>query len=85
MVKQSSRRSASSRASLVEGLKNDLSHRVNDTLEAGRASLDRWGAAARHQLDRADESVRGSPYIAIGIAAGVGVALGFLLGRRRLR
>lgn len=82
MVKHSSRRSASTRSSLVENIKNDLGHRVSDTVAAGRESLGRWGSAARHQLDRADEAVRGSPYVAIGVAVGAGVLLGFLLGRR---
>lgn len=82
MVKQSSRRSASARSSLAEDLKNDIGHRVSETLAAGRSSLHRWGASARHQLDRADEGVRSSPYIAIGIAAGAAVVVGFLLGRR---
>lgn len=67
---------------MVENLKNDLGHRVEGTLAAGRASLHRWGSVARHQLDRADETVRGSPYIAIGVVAGTAALLGFLLGRR---
>jgi ElaB/YqjD/DUF883 family membrane-anchored ribosome-binding protein len=82
MVKQSSRRSAAARTSLVEDLKNDIGHRVTETLAAGRSSINRWGAAARHQLDRADEGVRANPYIAIGVAAGAAVLIGFLLGRR---
>ncbi|HYC70073.1 MAG TPA: hypothetical protein VEB66_02640 [Opitutaceae bacterium] len=81
MVKHSSRRSASARH-LVEDLKNDIGERVSATLAAGRESLDRWGSSARHQLDRADETVRANPYIAIGIAAGVGAVVGFLFGRR---
>lgn len=84
MVKHSARRS-STRASMVENLKNDLGHRVSDTLAASRSSLHRWGTAARHQLDRADETVRGSPYVALGVVAGAGVLLGFLLGRRNSR
>lgn len=82
MVKNSSRRPASSRNSLVEDLKNDIGERVSATLAAGRDSIDRWGSATRHQLDRADETVRAYPYVAIGVAAGTGVLLGFLLGRR---
>lgn len=83
MVKPTSpRRSSAARASMVENIKNDLGHRVGDTLAAGRASLTRWGSVARHQLDRADETVRGSPYVAIGVAAGAAILLGFLLGRR---
>jgi ElaB/YqjD/DUF883 family membrane-anchored ribosome-binding protein len=40
------------------------------------------GDSAREAASEIDEQVRGNPWAAVGIAAGVGLLLGLLLGRK---
>ena len=60
--------------------------RVGDTLEQGRAALEQMQTAisekTRECMQTTDAYVRGNPWQAVGIAAGVGLVIGLLLGRR---
>lgn len=58
-----------------------LRERLKSALAEGRISLERLRSEARKQAQHADEVVRSHPYQAIGIAAGVGVLIGFLFSR----
>ncbi len=59
-----------------------LRERLRDALDDGRAFAGHMSAFAREQAARADEFVHERPYVAIGIAAGIGAMLGVLLTRR---
>lgn len=62
-----------------------LRARLGDAVTASRESLETLRDQAREQLDRADDVVRSHPYPSIGVAAGVGAVIGFLLARRHYR
>lgn len=62
-----------------------LRARLGDAVTASRESLENLREQAKEQLDRADDVVRTHPYQSIGLAAGVGAVLGFLLARRHYR
>lgn len=59
-----------------------LGHRFREVLAEGRHAADRVLKAARDQAHHADEFVHEKPYIAIGIAAGLGLVAGVLASRR---
>lgn len=63
----------------------ELRARLGDVVTASRASLANLREQAREQLDRADDVVRAHPYQTIGLAAGVGAVVGFLIARRHYR
>jgi ElaB/YqjD/DUF883 family membrane-anchored ribosome-binding protein len=60
--------------------------RVGDTLEQGRATLaevqTKVTERTRECMQTTDDYVRTNPWQAVGIAAGVGLLVGLLLGRR---
>jgi len=60
--------------------------RVGETLDQGRAALADIQAAVtertRECMETTDTYVRDNPWQSVGIAAGIGVILGLLLGRR---
>lgn len=60
--------------------------RAEESLRAARASLERAGAdvaaRARAGADAADQYVHENPWASVGIAAGVGFLIGYLIGRR---
>lgn len=58
-----------------------LRERMRDALDEGRASARRAVDYARAQANRADDAVHTHPYAAIGIAAGVALVAGILVGR----
>ena len=64
----------------------DLRHRIQDRMDAAQADLARLQAqavgTARDAGKAADDFVHDQPWTAVGIAAGVGVLVGLLLGRR---
>lgn len=59
-----------------------LGHRFKEALERGREVGDRAVKVVREQAAHADELVHEKPYIAIGIAAGLGLIAGALASRR---
>src|SRR5215510_8880709 len=60
--------------------------RAEESLRAARASLEHAGAdlsaRARASAQVADEYVHENPWASVGIAAGVGFLIGYMLGRR---
>jgi ElaB/YqjD/DUF883 family membrane-anchored ribosome-binding protein len=60
--------------------------RVGDNLEQGRAALSdlqaRVSEQARECMRTTDSYVRDNPWQAVGIAAGLGLVIGLLIGRR---
>lgn len=60
---------------------DELRERLRTALADGKHSLARLRDEGAKQLHKADECVRAHPYQAIGIAAGVGVLIGFLFAR----
>lgn len=59
-----------------------LGDRFKNALTHGRDISDRAAKAIREQAVHADEFVHDKPYIAIGIAAGLGLVAGALASRR---
>jgi ElaB/YqjD/DUF883 family membrane-anchored ribosome-binding protein len=59
-----------------------LGHRFKDAIAHGREVGDRAVKAVREHAVQADEFVHDRPYIAIGIAAGLGLIAGALVSRR---
>jgi ElaB/YqjD/DUF883 family membrane-anchored ribosome-binding protein len=77
----------------AEELLSELTDDASDKAQAARERLiaaiqdakrtcDRLQDKAREGLQATDETIRSHPYQSIGIAAGVGVLIGFLLGRK---
>ena len=64
----------------------EIRAKVEDTLAKAKTSATQGIAAIRGQTDEVteatDEYVRENPWAAIGIAAAVGIVLGFIAGRR---
>lgn len=58
-------------------------NRLSAALQSGREMLSSVQDKAIAGAKATDETIREYPYYAIGAALGVGVLLGFLLGRRR--
>lgn len=59
-----------------------LGRRMKDALSNGRQVGDRAIKVIREQAVHADEFVHEKPYIALGIAAGLGLLAGALVSRR---
>ena len=60
---------------------DDLRDRFREVLAEGQSKMKHLAAAARRQAGHADEVIRANPYPSIGIAAGVGLIVGFLISR----
>ena len=64
----------------------ELRDRVSDTVRVARKRLGKLDAstrkAARQAVESTDEYVHDNPWRAVGIAAGVGLIIGLLIGRR---
>lgn len=58
-----------------------LRGRLRDALAEGKAGARRVYERAKEQAHRADEAIHTHPYVAIGIAAGVGLLAGALISR----
>lgn len=58
-----------------------LRGRLRDALDEGKATARRAVEYAKEQAAHADEAIHTHPYIAIGIAAGVGLLAGALITR----
>jgi ElaB/YqjD/DUF883 family membrane-anchored ribosome-binding protein len=65
---------------------SEVRARAEESLRAARASMDRASAEvtarARAGAQAADEYVHDNPWASIGIAAGVGFLIGYMMGRR---
>ncbi len=59
----------------------DLRERLRDALAEGKDAVKHLTASARRQAAQADEMIRENPYAAIGVAAGVGLIVGYLISR----
>ena len=55
--------------------------RLRNALDEGKAVARRAMDSAREQAAHADEAIHSHPYIAIGIAAGVGAVIGAMVAR----
>jgi ElaB/YqjD/DUF883 family membrane-anchored ribosome-binding protein len=64
----------------------EIRAKVTDTLEKAKSSAGQGLAAVRGRAEdvseATDEYVRENPWAAIGIAAAVGIVIGFIAGRR---
>lgn len=60
----------------------ELRARAQESLGAARARLEEAGDSALEAAREIDEQVRRNPWAAVGVAAGVGLLLGLLLGRK---
>jgi ElaB/YqjD/DUF883 family membrane-anchored ribosome-binding protein len=64
----------------------ELRHRIQDRMDAAKGDLARLQAdavgKAKEAGKAADDFVHDQPWTAVGIAAGVGLLVGLLLGRR---
>jgi len=74
---------------LLRATGNDLSEKtqearqkLREAMESAKESLKRAEVKLAEKAKQTDELVRTHPYQSIGIAAGVGVLLGFLIGRK---
>ena len=56
--------------------------RLNSSLETARHNFEHLQAQAAEKAKQADVVIRSHPYESVGIAFGVGVLLGAVLGRR---
>ena len=59
----------------------NLRARLREALTEGKAKARKAYEYAKEQAAYADEAIHAHPYMAIGVAAGVGVLAGVLLGR----
>lgn len=59
----------------------ELRERLRDALANGKDTMKHLAASARRQAEHADEVIRENPYVAIGVAAGVGLVAGYLISR----
>jgi ElaB/YqjD/DUF883 family membrane-anchored ribosome-binding protein len=60
----------------------ELRERLRGAIADGQNLISNLGDNLRRQAKRADEAIRANPYQTIGIATGLGLLAGFLLGRR---
>ncbi len=58
-----------------------IRERFSAALASGKDRLHSVAQAARKQAARADEMIHSNPYTAIGVAAGVGLLVGYLVSR----
>lgn len=58
-----------------------LRERLRTALADGKDTVKHLAASARRQAAKADEMIHENPYAAIGIAAGLGLAVGYLISR----
>jgi|SRR5580658_3829902 ElaB/YqjD/DUF883 family membrane-anchored ribosome-binding protein len=61
---------------------DELRERLRDAIADGQNLVGKLSDNLRRQARRADEAIRANPYQTAGIAAGVGLLVGFLLSRR---
>jgi ElaB/YqjD/DUF883 family membrane-anchored ribosome-binding protein len=66
----------------VENLANAAGERVKGYVDSGVSACNAMSERTRQIGQNASGYVRDNPWIAIGVAAGLGAAVGFLLGRR---
>ena len=59
-----------------------LRERLRDAIAEGQNIISNLKDSVTRQAKRADEVIRANPYQTAGIAAGVGILVGFLLARR---
>ena len=81
MAQQRDTQNAADSASEAGDKFDELRERLRAALADGKVSLSRLKEQATRQAQKADECIRTHPYQAIGIAAGVGVLIGFLFAR----
>lgn len=73
----------SATANIAEAKVVSARNRLSAALESGREMLSAVQDKAIAGAKATDETIREYPYYAMGAALGVGVLVGFLLGRRR--
>lgn len=67
----------------AESLANAAGERAKSYVDAGVDALNTVSGKARQIGRTTDDCVRDNPWIAVGVAAGVGIVVGFLLRGRR--
>ena len=70
-------------ASTPESMANAAGERAKCYVDSGVNAVNAVAGKARQLTLNADGCVRENPWIAVGVAAGVGVLVGFLLRGRR--
>lgn len=60
----------------------ELRERLNTALESAKSACDRLEGKAKSGAETTDKTIRDHPYESIGIAFGMGLLLGVVLGRR---
>lgn len=63
----------------VEPLRERVGRMIND----GRVAIGNFSASVRRQAGRADKTIRSNPYRSLGIAAGAGLLIGYIVSRSR--
>ena len=71
-----------STAGTVSGKAEAARARFRETIESARNACAALQAKALEQVDAAEDVVRDRPFQSVAIAAGVGLVLGLILGRR---
>ena len=67
----------------AESLANAAGERAKGYVDAGVNALNTVSGKARQLSQNADSCVRDNPWMAIGVAAGAGLLVGYLLRGRR--
>ena len=67
----------------LENLAHAAAERAKSCVDSSLNACNAVSGKARELGQNADGYVRENPWVAIGVAAGVGAAIGFLLGRCR--
>lgn len=60
---------------------SSLPDRLRSALDRGRVGAEKVMGMAKERAMQADEAIQTHPYVAVGVAAGVGLLLGALLTR----
>ena len=66
----------------ADGMAEAIGERAKNYVDVGVDAVNAVSSKARRLGQNADGYVRENPWVAIGVAAGVGVVLGLLLSRR---
>ena len=67
----------------LENLASAAGARAKSCVDSSVSACNAMAGKARQLGQNADGCVRANPWMAIGVAAGLGAAIGFLLGRCR--
>jgi ElaB/YqjD/DUF883 family membrane-anchored ribosome-binding protein len=60
----------------------ELRNRLSGAIESAKENCHKWGESTTAAAKATDRTIRDHPYESIGIAFGVGLLVGFLVGRK---